>query len=136
MGTIWQPELPTVNGKNEYCLWMHIIALPVSQQRKNQIRTGVHSKSRIIRITRVKDFEKFFYYCYKYDKNVKIFCYTEIKSKVSHLIIPWIVWIRAIPSALKKYFDWGDKFEYAEINHKEFNEWWQELSDFPKHTGN
>ena len=134
---MWSKDLPDeITGLNEYQLWMHIDAVPILKQRAKQKHVGVNAKSRIVRTSRCKDMEKFFYYCLKYNPQVKIFAFCDVEDKHSHIIIPWIVWIRAIPSNLKKYFEWGDEFEYDEVKQSEFDEWWKELSNFPKHTRN
>lgn len=129
---MWSSDLPNITGLNERLVWIHLDLIPFEEQRKHQKPYDFHNRkcrNKLVRVSRSSDVNKLVK-CLRHQEKFFIFC--SVNDHHTHIIIQWLTWIKVIPTSLKRYFDYGDKYEYEEINQEDFERWWCELPNFTR----
>lgn len=128
---MWTDELPTITGQNELNVWIHLTLLSFEEQRTHQKRysiTNRKQRNKAVRVNRSGDVLQIYNHL---KPEEKFFSFCEPKTKHTHIIMRWLTWVH-LPIAVKRYFDYGDKYEYQEIKDNDFEGWWRQLPDFTR----
>ena len=129
---MWTDDIPTITGLNEFNIWIHLELITFNEQRKHQKRYSITNRkvrNKAVRVSRNEEVKKIMSYA---NDNNPVLCFCTIKDKHVHIIIRWLMWVKKIPVVVKKYIDYGDKYEYQEINENDFKDWWRKLPDFAR----
>lgn len=119
--TTWTPICPDLTGINEHQVYMLIKLVSIAEQRRRQKSQGLNALrcKKLARPDRTVDLIKLYKHKPHYSTWGDLFCWCD-NNKNTYLILPVLWWIRNIPISIKKYFDWGDTYEYKELNEQEW----------------